>query len=293
MAEIFNFPNGESQENTMTNEITRQNKMYLDGMRDRMNAEFAALERVDAESATYIGSIIRSIVLNVIDEVELAMQKSMSTIQAPYFTSQIMRSVNAIMAGGIISPLTGDEEEWHDVTVPEDIGQKFKCEYRGITYEIDIESVQVNIRYPKIYRLNGDNRFAHRIDFIQFHDVAHPGKINLTEDSIRFIQFPYAMNSIRSQCIVNEANQITDYLDFEFDEITNGLVYIDQTTDDADAYIIAPKIPFHMLEGAGINVDVEVAEFIQEMHAEYGNDTEDNDDDDDFYDSHSQPDEDF
>jgi hypothetical protein len=96
---------------------------------------------------------------------------------------------------------------------------------------------------------------------MQFHDVARPGKINLTEDSIRFIQFPYSMSSIHSQCIVDEDNNIKDYLDFEFDEITNGLVYTDQSTDDPNAYIIAPKIPFHMLEEAGINIEEEIEQF--------------------------------
>ena len=96
------------------------------------------------------------------------------------------------------------------------------------------------------------------------------------------------MQSAHSQCIL-EDNKISDYLDFDYDDIVNGLVYIDQTNDDPNSYIVAPKIPFNALEEFGINVEDEVAEYLKIMSGTEGDlsvfDEDDNYpeyDDDDF-----------
>ena len=259
----INFPNKAEEQKTLQSEIAQQNEMYLEGIRARMNAEYDALVRANDPQAIVLGTLIKAIVNNIVDQTSALFTKNSelnNQVQAPYFVNQCIQSVNAIFAGGVISPLTGDDAEWHDITVPEDIGKEFKVEYRDNEYAITIESVQVNLRYPKIYRLNNDNRFAHRIDYFQFHNVANPANVSLTQDSIRFIQFPYTMQSLHSQCIV-ENGAVVDYLDFDHNEVANGLVYPDQSSNDPHSYVIAPKIPFHMLEEAGISVNAEVMEF--------------------------------
>ena len=277
MDKILNFPNNQK---TVENEIAKQNQIYLEGIRDRMTAELNALIRTNNEAAISTGKVISDMLNCIVDRAIVVFKNSPefnTRAHAPAFLNQCMQSINAILAGGVISPLTGDEAEWADVTVAEDVGQKFKTVYRGNEYEITIESVQVNVRYPKIYRLNGDNRFAHRIDYFQFHDATQSERVHLTADSIRFIQFPYTMQAIHSHCIISE-NKITDYLDFEYDEIANGLVYPDQSNGNPESYVIAPKIPFHALKEFGIHVEDEIAEFINYMNESNSYGFEDDDD---------------
>lgn len=279
MDKVVNFP---GSQNTIENEISQQNRIYLEGIKDRMNEEYKALIRTENAQAIETGKVIFDMLNAIVDRTIEEFDKSpiLSTrVHAPMFINQCIQSLNAILAGGIISPLTGVEEEWVDTTVSEDIGQQFKFKYRGKEYSIDIESVQVNIRYPKIYRLNNDNRLAHRIDYFQFHDATKPENVHLTEDSIRFIQFPYTMQTLHSHCVVEEKT-ISDYLDFYYDEIANGLIYPDQTNDDPHSYVIAPKIPFYMLEEEGISVEDEIAAFINDIDASEMPTFADDDDDD-------------
>jgi hypothetical protein len=143
---------------------------------------------------------------------------------------------------------------------------KIKITYRDKEYSITIESIQINNRYPKIYRLNNDNNLAHRVDYFQFHDARNPENIHLTEDSIRFIQFPYSMQSLHSHCIIDD-KVISDYLDFDYSEIKDGLIYPNQSSDEATSYVIAPKIPFTMLEEAGINMDKEIEIYVETIES--------------------------
>lgn len=280
MSKVINF---NSKQNTVENEIAQQNKMYLEGIKSRMNEEYNAIVRSENSQAIETAKIISDMLHAVVDRTIKAFEDmpTMNTrVHAPAFINQCIKSLNAILAGGVISPLTGADEEWVDATVPDDVGQEFKFTYRGKNYAITIESVQVNIRYPKIYRLNNDNRLAHRIDYFQFHDATKPENVHLTEDSIRFIQFPYTMQTLHSHCVVEEKT-ISDYLDFDYDEIANGLIYPDQTNGDPHSYVIAPKIPFYMLEEEGINLENEIAAYIQDIdNSDMPAFTDDDEDDD-------------
>ena len=293
MENISNTPNAMTEEQAnMYTEIQNQNTNFCNGLRNRVEAECAALARSGDSNAMFIGDIINAVVNNIVNIFEDLSKTNDNLINIPFFSEQVMQSVNAIMAGGIISPLTGCDEEWVDVTVPEDVGQHFRCEYREKEYEIEIESVQVNARYSKIYRLNNDNRFAHRIDYIQFHDATNTNKVHLTADSIRFIQFPYTMESVHTACVINSENQISDYLNCDHETISNGLVYGNYNSDNPTKYLIAPKIPFHMLEDEGISIDTEIEDYFRQVAENLSADDYE-DDDSDFYDGHSQPDEDM
>lgn len=282
MSKVVNFP---GNQNTVESEIAQQNKIYLTGIKDRMNEEYKAIVRTENATAIETAKIISDMFHAVVDRAIEAFDNSPvlnSRVHAPAFISQCMQSLNAVLSGGVISPLTGVDEEWIDATIPEDVGQEFKFRYRGKDYSIAIESVQVNIRYPKIYRLNNDNRLAHRIDYFQFHDATKPENVHLTEDSIRFIQFPYTMQTLHSHCVV-EDKMISDYLDFDYDEIANGLIYPDQSNGDPHSYVIAPKIPFYMLEDEGIIVENEITTFIKDIDdSRMGNYSDDDDFDSDF-----------
>lgn len=264
MAEILKFHGSENTNPNINAEISKQNALYFNNIVEKMKLEHEALLRTNNEKAIQLGNVISVIVNSVVGAVSEVFkdEEFNGQVQAPYFLQQCMQSVNAIFAGGIISPLTGSDEEWIDTTVPDDIGQEFHMSYRGEEYSIKIESVQVNKRYPKIYRLNNDNNLAHRIDYFQFHDAKNPDHVHLTEDSIRFIQFPYTMKSLHSHCIIEE-NAITDYLDFDYTDIKDGLIYPDQTDDGQYSYVIAPKIPFTMLEEAGVSLEAEIEEYLQ------------------------------
>ena len=286
MAEVIKFgeKNNTSESNiNIEEEILRQNKMYIDNVRAKAKIEHDALVRTGNEQAIQLGSVIYKIIDSIATSVDEALESYniVGKIQAPYFLNQCMQSVNAILAGGVISPITGDDEEWVDTTVPEDIGKEFTFEYRGKEHTITINSVQVNKRYPKIYRLNNDNDLAHRIDYFQFHDAKNPAKVHLTEDSIRFIQFPYTMQALHSHCIVDDRT-ISDYLDFDYSEIKDGLIYPDQSNDAPDSYVIAPKMPFSMLEENGIIIEEEIEKYLNyvnsnnfELSEEYDDDLSD------------------
>lgn len=270
--------------NDVMNEIAKQNAIYPASIRTKLTTEMNALTRTESKRMITVGDIINKTVSTLIDEVEKKFVEDPDlnkTTRMQYLINGVMMSIGAILRGGVISPITGCDEEWEDTTVPEDIGQKFKFTYRGKEFEIPIESVQVNVRYPKIYRLNNDNNLAHRLDFFQFHEASRPEHVHLTADSIRFIKFPYTMESIHSTCVVNE-NTITDYLDYNYTDIANGLVYPNQESDDPMGYVIAPKIPFSMLEEAGIDVDAEVEAYLQSIKdcEDIGIDDDDDEDDD-------------
>lgn len=264
MAKILNSPT----ENTVENEIDEQNRNYLQSIMSKAQIEFEALERTGNEQAAWIGKLAKDIVYSIVSTVDTTLNNSeeyKNRVNASVVVSQVMQSVNAMLAGGVISPITGCDEEWQDVTVAEDVGQSLKINFRGRQFELPIESVQVNIRYPKIYRLNNDNAYAHRIDYFQFHDVCHPEHTRLTEDSIRFIKFPYSMETLHCSCIV-ENNTIMEYMDFSEGDISHGVVYPNQMANSAEepyAHLIAPKIPFHMLEDV-LDLEAEIAEYCED-----------------------------
>lgn len=271
MSEVINFPNEElekEEKHDVKHDIAKENEQYLSGLRAKMEAEYNAIVRTKNENAIELGSVISEIMNSIIDIISTKYAKSpelYSKLPASRFLYHCMEAINSMMVGGIISPLTGDEEEWIDTTVSDDIGQQFKVQFRGKEYSITIQSVQTNIRYPRIYRLNGDNNLAHRIDYLQFHAIGHPEHTHLTSDSIRFITFPYQMESIHSQVVLNDKNEITDYFDLSYDEIKDGIVYPNQTSDDPHAYLIAPKVPVSMLIEDGINIDEEIENYLHSI----------------------------
>ena len=294
---VINFPgiNNEQSDERINNpnehDFSNDNMIYLDGVIERMKAECNALNKTNNAVAIHLGNIISNIVNYTVSNIKDEFEKSPDLnrdIHAGFMIKECIDSVTAIFAGGVISPITGDEDEWVDITDPADVGQTLSINYRDTEYHIPIESVQVNIRYPKIYRFNNDNQYAHRLDYFQFHNIGNPNEVHRTEDSLRFIQFPYSMTSVHVQCIIDD-NNITDYIEFTSDQISNGLVYPDPTNSHPEAYVIAPRIPFSMLEAAGISIDSEINDYIDNIMNDTSNSDFDFDDDDDDNDIDSDP----
>lgn len=287
---VINFPGATSEQNpeavenieevdvTKTPDFSKDNNIYLEGVLNRMEAERNALAKTNNPTAIHLGNIISNLVNYTVESIKEELEKSPEmnqNVHAGFIIKECIDSVTAIFAGGVISPITGDDDEWLDVTDPADVGQNLTIPYRGTEYHIPIESVQVNIRYPKIYRFNNDNQYAHRLDYFQFHNIVNQDQVHRTEDSLRFIQFPYSMTSVHVQCIMMD-NQITDYIEFTPDDISNGLVYPDSNNAHPESFIVAPRIPFTMLEAAGINLDTEIHEYIDSVMTAH-NDTDEED----------------
>ena len=186
-----------------------------------------------------------------------------------------MRYLNAIFSQQCLSPIYGTENEWEDITDPKDAenGQVFKTVINGQTVEIPFNKLEVNKRMRSIFRLNGDNRFAHRTDFVAFVDPAKPNETHLNDDSIRFITFPYEAETLTCHCTFADG-KVDQYLSCTEDYIKNNIVFPAPDADLSnpqtyDHYIICPKIPEHLFEQYGINKDAMIEQYLREVEAEY------------------------
>ena len=275
MADMVNFP---GQENIAERMQTR-NSDFIENVMNHMLIEQDAICRTGNEGAIESAKDIFRIVAAVTDIIkERCNNTDGSTFLAPMLVTNYMQAVASIFNGGVLSPITGNDEEWIDTTDESDIGKTVSFKFRGHNVEIVIESVQVNKRYPHIYRLNNDNRLAHRIDFVQFHDYMKPEIIRMNEESIRFIQFPYDMKGIHVDAVIEE-DKIVDLVSHYWAELENNIIFPDMESNDFYRYIIASKIPYHMLEEYGYSLEEEIKSYIESIgDIESGFDDEEDDD---------------
>ena len=260
MADMVNFP---EQEN-VAERIQSRNDNFIQNVMNHMLVEQEAICKTGNEGAIESSKDIFKIVSNLCDIINERCDSMNNNAIAPMLVTNYLKAVASIFNGGVLSPLTGEDEEWIDVTAEEDIGKTVNFEFREHTIGITIESVQVNRRYPRIYRLNSDNRLAHRIDFVQFHDYLKPEIVRFNEESIRFIQFPYDMKGIHVDAVIEE-DKIIDAVSHELEELENDVIFPDMENPDRYAYIIAPKIPYHMLEEYGCNVEEELEAYLENV----------------------------
>ena len=125
--------------------------------------------------------------------------------------------------------------------------------------------------------MNNDNRYAHRIDTIQFIDIASD-KVMLTEDSIRFIKFPYEMNYIKCEVMVDNDTDGTPYvvnhLTFSTDEI-NGVLFYNASNPKKDEYLLLPKVPLDILDPDGTLIPKEIEKYNTMVETTFGEDNSD------------------
>lgn len=145
-------------------------------MQEYKDTAFSQLERVSSKVRSFL-----SYILNKTNDM------------SPEEIRVINTYLTLLLSGKPLSPLTGDESEWIDISDDENIkdfiGSITRIEFRDFALDIQIESIQRNIRSLNICRFNNDNRYAHIIDAIQFTN--EKGQYEITSKSTRFIEFPW------------------------------------------------------------------------------------------------------
>lgn len=192
----------------------------------------------------------------------------------------VIESMIVLMHRQNLTPLTGEEYEWEDITAAEDVGKICNIDFRGNTIKIPIDSIQQNKRCSFVFRYNNDNNLAHNIRGAIY---CHGNGYSVTsttlqnDDSLRFIQFPYMPMivpiPVKYDQVANKDNTCKTYEEvFAFQNgygYQQGYTSADRiifpqpgdTSKDFEHYIIAPKIPFTMFEEYGIDIDKEVKEY--------------------------------
>lgn len=191
-----------------------------------------------------------------------------------------IESMTVLMHRQNLTPLTGEEYEWEDVTAVEDVGKICNIDFRGNTIKIPIESIQQNKRCSFVFRYNNDNNLAHNIrGVIYCHDDGHSVTSTTlqNDDSLRFIKFPY-MPAIIPLPIKYDQHADKDNACKTYEEIPNPyngygyqrgytsadriiFPYPGEISKNYKAYLVAPKIPFTMFEEYGIDINKEVKEY--------------------------------
>ena len=192
----------------------------------------------------------------------------------------VIESMTVLMHQHNLTPLTGEEYEWKDVTAAEDVGKICNITFRGNTIKIPIESIQQNKRCSFVFRYNNDNNLAHNIrGVIYCHDDGHSVTSTTlqNDDSLRFVKFPY-MPAIIPLPIKYDQHADKDNTCKTYEEIPNlhngygyqrGYTSADriifpypgEISKNYKAYLVAPKIPFTTFEEYGIDIDKEVKEY--------------------------------
>ena len=178
-----------------------------------------------------------------------------------------MDCIDSIFSGKIIVPLLGTDNEWEDVTdSTESLERTF--EFNGKEINMVFDSIQKNKRIPTVFRFNNSNKYAYRTDYIQLVDI-DTNNIICCKDSVRFIEFPYNGNVITTKVKIGDKTENTievkESYDISLEMIENGIVYPDQSTFSYydPTYVIAPKVPFHMLKSFNIDLDERIKTFME------------------------------
>lgn len=223
-----------------------KNTQVIIDIRSKLEMELKAIERTNNEGAVELMKDVIAITDNMLG-VGVIRSRGAGTDMADLalVLRNYVKYIETVLAGGILTPLTGREEEWEDVAISPDSEKVFTRTFRGNDYRIEFKSVQVNKRYGNIYRFNKDNKYAHRMDMILFTNINPPGNTVVNNASLRFIQFPYTLEQVRIASVLDEnnnfartadGNELQDVIDEIAFKATSGNV------------IAAPPIPFPTLK---------------------------------------------
>ena len=236
---------------------TRNSQTVVD-IRDKMEAEIEAVAATNNPAALGVAKDVQAI-LEILMGTAAIRSRGVDTDVAD--VTQLIGSylgyLRTVLSGGILTPLTGREEEWEDIDAPADGERRIICLFNGKEYPIEFKSVQVNRRYQNIYRFNKDNNYAHRADMIRFVDRNNPKRYVTTQLSRRFIKFPYTLDQVDCLVDVDENGTILGYPD-DLDELKLQSQIAFFTSNGG--VIAAPSIPFHFLKKEGIDYKQAVQE---------------------------------
>lgn len=242
-----------------TNQFDKNTQTIIE-IREKLLYELEAIEATKNEGAVEVMKDVSSIMESILGTgIIRARGASTDMTDLASIIRSYLRYLETILAGGILTPLTGREEEWVDIAVAPNASKEIVQKFRGQDYIIAFKSVQVNKRYSNIYRFNKDNKYAHRVDMIQFYNVNKPSQLVVNNCSLRFIQFPYTLDQIRIPAILDEEGHFLRTVDGEtIEDLMDNIAF--RTT--GGTVIGAPVIPFPTLRREGVNWGAEVSAVI-------------------------------
>lgn len=221
-----------------------KNTQAIIDIRSKLELEMMAIEKTKNEGALEVMKDVVSIVDNMLGVGSIRARGAGTDMgDLVVILRNYVRYIETVLSGGILTPLTGREDEWEDISIAPNASRTIVQNFRGNEYTIDFKTVQVNKRYANIYRFNKDNKYAHRVDMVLFANIDNPNQVVANSASLRFIQFPYTLEQIRIASIFSE-NQFARTADGEDLQEVMDTIAFRATSGNV---IAAPPIPFPTL----------------------------------------------
>ena len=282
MSEIVNFPNS-ADPGDMPNKIDERkkqaNETYYNGVKQHITDELEALN-FQAPSAMAKGTFedLRSLSSSILNAAQQRVESSDHRYVMSALIGGYINSLAALFGGGLISPLTGADFEWEELPIPE--GKKVEdvhIVFRDKEFVLQVESIQVNKRYPQVRRFNNDNRFAHCYNAIGFeveaddengHELRNELKYTMT--SIRYIEFPYQLEHVNIPADLDEDGNIDPITD-SIENIANEIYFDPQFSECGEPsgnLVFLPPIPKFLLESM-VNLEEEKAKAQKDIEEAY------------------------
>lgn len=258
MSEIINFP---TKNEPITTEYYSKNTDVIMTFREKVRSEAEAIKALNNPAASDIMFDVGAIIDQMLGIASLRVRGHESdVIDVLGILGNYVKYIETLLSGGILTPITGHEEEWEDIQIPADAPKVLERHFRDNNYNIDFKSVQVNRRYRNIYRFNKDNKYAHRTDLIQFIDAENPKRRVTNNASVRFIKFPYVLEQVIILAKLDENGALLETLDGKTElDLLNTIAF--KTANGT--IIAAPTVPFYILKKEGIDCNAEVEKLVK------------------------------
>ena len=282
MSEIVNFPNS-ADPGEMPNKIDERkkqaNETYYNGVKQHITDELEALNfQAPSAMAKDTFEDLRSISTTILNAAQQRVESSDHQYVMSSLIGGYINSLAALFGGGLISPLTGADFEWEELPIPE--GKKVEdvhIIFRDKEFILQVESIQVNKRYPQVRRFNNDNRFAHCYNAIGFEIEADDensdelrNELKYTMTSIRYIEFPYQLEHVNIPADLDDDGNIDPITD-SIENIANEIYFDPQFSECGEPsgnLVFLPPIPKFLLESM-VNLEEEKAKAQKDIEEAY------------------------
>ena len=282
MSEIVNFPNS-ADPGDMPNKIDERkkqaNETYYNAVKQHITDELEALNfQAPSTMAKDTFEDLRSISSTILNAAQQRVESSDHRYVMSSLIGGYINSLAALFGGGLISPLTGADFEWEELPIPE--GKKVEdvhIVFRDKEFVLQVESIQVNKRYPQVRRFNNDNRFAHCYNAIGFEieaDDENSGELRnelkYTMTSIRYIEFPYQLEHVNIPADLDDDGNIDPITD-SIENIANEIYFDPQFSECGEPsgnLVFLPPIPKFLLESM-VNLEEEKAKARKNIEEAY------------------------
>ena len=282
MSAIVNFPNS-ADPGDMPNKIDERkkqaNETYYNGVKQHIADELEALNfQASSTMAKDTFEDLRSISTTILNAAQQRVESSDHRYVMSALIGGYINSLAALFGGGLISPLTGADFEWEELPIPE--GKKVEdvhIVFRDKEFVLQVESIQVNKRYPQVRRFNNDNRFAHCYNAIGFEVEADDengrelrNELKYTMTSIRYIEFPYQLEHVNIPADLDEDGNIDPITD-SIENIANEIYFDPQFSECGEPsgnLVFLPPIPKFLLESM-VNLEEEKTKAQKDIEEAY------------------------